>query len=112
MGCLNIYWTETAPGTGNRCVDTKEFSATEEYFNFNQVLSEPGLLFTYNIAGFGVPKTYSLIWVLCDWDIKAKQTICEPRHDKTNKVTVRLAKTQISLASAQSDQSLHCALNG
>ena len=30
----------------------------------------------------------------------------EPRHDKTNKVSVRPAKTQISLASAQSDQRL------
>ena len=30
----------------------------------------------------------------------------EPRHDKTNKMTVSPAKTQISLASAQSDQSL------
>ena len=33
-------------------------------------------------------------------------------HDKTSKVTVHPAKTQISLASAQSDQSLHCALSG
>ena len=33
----------------------------------------------------------------------------EPRHDKTNKVTVRPAKTPISLGgSAQSDQSLRC----
>ena len=30
----------------------------------------------------------------------------EPSHDKTNKMTVRPANTQISLASAQSDQSL------
>ena len=36
----------------------------------------------------------------------------EPRPDKTNKVTVRPAKTQISLGIAQSDQSLRCALNG
>ena len=34
--------------------------------------------------------------------------IYEPPHDKTNNVTVRPAKTQISLASAQSDQSLRC----
>ena len=32
----------------------------------------------------------------------------EPRHDKTNKVSVRPAKTQISWASAQSDQCLRC----
>ena len=32
----------------------------------------------------------------------------EPRHDKTNKVTVRLAKAQVSLDTAQSDQSLRC----
>ena len=32
----------------------------------------------------------------------------EPRHDKTNKATVCPAKTQITWASAQSDQSLHC----
>ena len=33
----------------------------------------------------------------------------ELRHDKTNKVSVRPAKTQISLGwSAQSDQSLRC----
>ena len=32
----------------------------------------------------------------------------EPRHDKTNKMSVRPAKTQISLASANSDQSLRC----
>ena len=39
---------------------------------------------------------------------------CEPRHDKTNKVTVCPAKTQISLGipSAQSDQTLLYALNG
>ena len=29
----------------------------------------------------------------------------EPRHDKTNKVSVRPAKTQITLGTAQSDQS-------
>ena len=34
--------------------------------------------------------------------------IYEPPHDKTNKVSVRPAKTQISLASAQSDPSLRC----
>ena len=32
----------------------------------------------------------------------------EPPHDKTNKMTVRPAKTQISLVSVQSDQSLRC----
>ena len=32
----------------------------------------------------------------------------EPRHDKTNKVSGRPAKTRISWASAQSDQSLRC----
>ena len=32
----------------------------------------------------------------------------EPRQDKTDSVSVRPAKTQISLASAQSDQSLRC----
>ena len=37
----------------------------------------------------------------------------EPPHDKTNKMTVRPAKSQISAwASAQSDQSLRCVLNG
>ena len=36
----------------------------------------------------------------------------EPPHDKTNKMTVRPAKTQVSLDIAQSDQSLRCALNG
>ena len=37
----------------------------------------------------------------------------EPRHDKTNKVTARPANTQKSAwASAQSDQSLRCALYG
>ena len=63
---------------------------------------------------------------------KAMAIIIEPRHDKTNKVTVRPAKTQLSPASrvlavgmkkpwalscplsgsAQSDQSLRCALSG
>ena len=37
---------------------------------------------------------------------------CKPLHDKTNKMAVRPAKTQISLGSAQSDQSLRCALSG
>ena len=37
--------------------------------------------------------------------------IFEPPHDKTNKMTVCPAKTQISLSIAQSDQSLRCALN-
>ena len=36
----------------------------------------------------------------------------EPRHDKTNKISVRQAKTQISMASAQSDQSLRLRLMG
>ena len=35
--------------------------------------------------------------------------VTEPRHDKTNKMSVRPAKTQISCASAQSDQSSLCA---
>ena len=34
-------------------------------------------------------------------------SVYEPRHDKTNKMAVRPAKTQISL-DAQSDQSLRC----
>ena len=32
----------------------------------------------------------------------------EPRHDKTNKMSVRPAKIQISLGTTQSDQSLRC----
>ena len=32
----------------------------------------------------------------------------EPRHDKINKISVRPAKTQISLGIPQSDQSLRC----
>ena len=45
---------------------------------------------------------------ICEgWGETAK-TI-EPRHDKTIKVMVRPAKTQIGLASAQSDQSSLCA---
>ena len=32
----------------------------------------------------------------------------EPRHDKTNKMAMRPAKTQISLGIRQSDQSLRC----
>ena len=32
----------------------------------------------------------------------------EPRHDKTNKISVCPAKTRITWASAQSDQSLLC----
>ena len=36
----------------------------------------------------------------------------EPPHDKTNKMFVRLAKTQISLGIRQSDQNLRCAPNG
>ena len=35
----------------------------------------------------------------------------EPQHDKTNKMTVRPAKLKSAWASAQSDQSLSCALN-
>ena len=38
--------------------------------------------------------------------------IIEPPHDKTNKMIVRPAKTQISLGIRPSDQSLCCALNG
>ena len=40
------------------------------------------------------------------------KNIFEPPRDKTNKMTVRPAKTQITWASTQSDQSLRCALNG
>ena len=45
---------------------------------------------------------------------KVQEKENEPRYDKTNKVTVLLAKTHISLgirpalASVQSDQSLRC----
>ena len=41
---------------------------------------------------------------------EAQFVLYEPRHDKTNKMSVRPAKTQISLgmASAQSDQCLRC----
>ena len=46
------------------------------------------------------------------WTDNAPYVTNEPSHDKTNKVTVRPAKTQIGPASAQSDQSLRCALNG
>ena len=35
-------------------------------------------------------------------------SINEPRHDKTNKMAVRPAKTKISLDIPQSDQSLRC----
>ena len=35
-------------------------------------------------------------------------SVYEPRHDKTSKMAVRPAKTQISLGIAQSDQSLRC----
>ena len=38
--------------------------------------------------------------------------IFDPRHDKTNKMSVHPAKIQISLGIRQSDQSLRCALNG
>ena len=43
-----------------------------------------------------------------------EMVIYEPPHYKTNKVTVRPAKTQLrsAWASAQSDQSLRCALSG
>ena len=34
----------------------------------------------------------------------------EPLHDKTNKMSMRPAKAQITWVSAQSDQSLRCAL--
>ena len=41
-----------------------------------------------------------------------KDNTNERQHDKTNKMTVRPVKTQISLGIRQSDQSLHCALSG
>ena len=44
-GRLIIAWTEQAPGTGNRRVDIKEFTASEDYFNAQQILSEKGLKF-------------------------------------------------------------------
>ena len=37
-----------------------------------------------------------------------RSTEYEPRHDKTNKMSVRPAKTQISLGIRQSDQRLRC----
>ena len=40
--------------------------------------------------------------------VTLKVTLYEPQHDKTNKMSVSPAKTQISLASDQSDQSLRC----
>ena len=35
-------------------------------------------------------------------------TIIEPRHDKTNKMSVHLERLRSAWASAQSDQSLRC----
>ena len=42
------------------------------------------------------------------FEIVRVSNACEPRHEKTNKMTVRLTKTQISLGIRQSDQSLFC----
>ena len=47
--------------------------------------------------------------MLCQHYWKLQKKLYEPRHDKTNKMAVRLAETQISLGSAQSDQSTLCA---
>ena len=41
-----------------------------------------------------------------------KYELFEPRHDKTNTVTVRPARLRSAWASTQSDQSLRCVLNG
>ena len=43
---------------------------------------------------------------------KTKIKTYDPRHDKRNKVTVRPAKLISAWASAQSEQSLLCVLNG
>ena len=63
-------------------------------------------------GGKYVPRTvipaseYSQIWAKASYS-GMKRTF-EPHHDKTNKMSMRPAKTQISLASAQFDQSLRC----
>ena len=44
--------------------------------------------------------------------VKWKFQATEPPHDKTNKMTVCPAKTQVSLGSAQSDQCFCCAFSG
>ena len=61
----------------------------------------------------------TLVSLSSDWlgpvaQSAAHPTANKPRHDKTNNVAVRPAKTQIrsAWASAQSDQRLRCALNG
>ena len=58
------------------------------------------------------PFKTDIMKIKCYTMLRDKVTF-EPRHDKTNKMSVRPVKTQISLSvSAQSDQSLRCALNG
>ena len=54
----------------------------------------------------GISATLSLLSTIlsvCDIMTKLELKKIESRHDKTNKVTVRPAKTRISLASSQSD---------
>ena len=72
-------------------------------------------------AGGGIVKSFPsmhvlpayCIWWRCiikNWGCFVGEKLKLP-HDKTNKMTVRPAKTQISL-DAQSNKSLRCALNG
>ena len=58
------------------------------------------------------PMTSNITWRETSFTVLSQ--IFEPPHDKTNILTVRPVKTQISLAQldAQADQSLRCALNG
>ena len=58
------------------------------------------------------PFKTDIMKIKCYTMLRDKVTF-EPRHDKTNKMSVRPVKTQISLwACAQSDQRLGCALSG
>ena len=62
---------------------------------------------TESIESFEIERNYNEISV-----DPRRGSKFEPRHDKTNKMSVRPAKLRSAWASAQSDQSFRCALNG
>ena len=73
-----------------------EFTEDEKYHNVMR-----WLILSFQSLSFCC--FFNTIKLWADTDIRN-----EPPHDKTKNVVVRPAKTQISLASAQSDQSLRC----
>ena len=79
------------------------------------LVANPEDRFSHDVAQMTVKlacSNFTTLFVLQKMALENSVDPHEPQQDKTNKVTMRQAKTQIKLGDAQSDQSLRFELNG